>query len=467
VIRGTPTYDADLERMRAEIDAMPEPEPDTRTRVIDLPPAPASKAIWTPAESDRFSEAELLDNPPPMRFAVYPYLPAGTAAVLTGAGGTSKTGLMVRIATSICTGTAALGDDRVEPGSVLFVSAEDRREILQRHVWAAVQGIDPHRLSLVCKRFVVKDAVGSGFTMTQSVTGAAQIAIEVGDLIEFARTLPDLRLVCLDTLSRLNGGDEMNEGLAVFIRSMERVSVATGAAVLVAHHTGKQQMRDGANDQYSGRGGSALSDNARSVLHLEVVKPGPGAPSNAVDAVAGGRLLRLSHVKSNYAAPAPDVYLQRVTTPYAAQLVDFVPDMTPKGAEPVSKTWGIVASWLRDQTSHDHPTSSIIEAELNGQVSRLNLRQALRWAEDSGLLEQAPHPRPSGARKTFYVLPSIHSAIPPHSAAIPPAESVKGEGKGGETIPPFRHTLKGGGMKNGGIEQAPAAAYLAAKNGDL
>lgn len=365
-----------------------------------------SRSVWTPAATDRFDVAELERDPPPILFAVHPYLPAGTAIVLTGAGGTSKTGLMTMIAVALCSGMSVLGDDEIAPGAVLYITAEDRRDLLQRHVWAAVQGLPHAALRAVSERLHVKDVVGSGFTLTQAVTGTAQIAAEVAELAAYAKTITNLRLVILDTLSRLNGGDEMNEHLAAFVRGMERIAVETGAAVLVAHHTGKAQMREGTSDQYAGRGGSALSDNCRSALHLDVVKDGPTAPSNADEQMlADERLLLLRHVKSNYATKAPDRYLERRRTEYAARLVEFEADLRPKASEPVSKTWAIVADWLRSQTIHDHPTKAIIEAELRGQAARSDLRQALAWGEDCGLVDQLPHPSPKAGRKTYYALP--------------------------------------------------------------
>lgn len=357
-------------------------------------------SVWSPAGNDRFNAIELTEPPPPQAFIVKPYLPSGCACVLTGAGGTSKTGLMVALAVSICTGEPFLGE-HVTAGSVLIATAEDRRETLRRHVFANTRHL--HDIAPVTTRLFVKDLVGLDAKMTRQIDGETLVAGDVADLIDFALTIPDLRLVVLDTLSRLNGGSEDNEGLARFVEAMERIARETGATVLAAHHTGKQQMRDQMGDQYGGRGGSALSDNARSVLHLaRVTADTKPLPANASELIAAGRLLKLSHVKSNYASPADDVWLERRQTPHAARIEVFTatfgkPDTT-------ASTWTKLADWLTAQTEVTHPTKATLEALGREYGSRATIRAAIQFAIDRGHLIEHPHPHPTAGRKTFLAI---------------------------------------------------------------
>jgi hypothetical protein len=355
--------------------------------------------LWMHAPFDRFDLNELTEQPPARHFVVHPYLPDGAAAVLTGAGGTNKTGLVVgRIATAIAAGLELFGEP-VRLGRVLVISAEDRRDTVLRHIWANTRDLSDRQRKNVSENLFVKDTVGTGFLLTRHIDGSTDTSPDVGQLTEYAREIEGLRLIVFDTLSRLNGGEESNEDLARFVSAMERVSVETGAATLALHHVGKAQMRADANDQYSSRGGSALSDNARSVLNLTRITPEmKDAPTNAAELIAQGRLLRLSHVKSNYAAAASDRYFERVQTPHAARLVEFRPEFA---ANDVSATWARIEAWMTKQTEVAHPTRGTIEA-LGGSIgSRAAVRRALQWAEDRGHLIEAPHPNPHGGRKTY------------------------------------------------------------------
>jgi RecA-family ATPase len=389
--------------VQTSIEALAASEIDSERRAGQEPHA-ADRALnlWKSDPADRFSASELHEAPAPMQHVVSPYLPAGCAAILTGAGGTNKTGLMTVIAIHVCIGSDLFGSS-VAPGSVLYVSAEDRRDALRRHVFANSRNYADLDRKRISQRLYVKDTVGFGFKLTRHIDGQTDVAGDIWQLIDYCGEIPDLRLVCLDTLSRLNGGEENNEDLARFVEAMERIGRETGAAVIATHHSGKAQMRADTNDQYAGRGGSALSDNARSVMHLSrLTVESANTPMNGGALIAEGRLLRLSHVKSNYARAAEDVYLERVATPHAAELREFLPEFSKADA---GATWETLRSWLATQVEVKHPTCRTIDGLSSEFGSRAERRRAVDWALDRGHLVESPHPHPQGKRKTFFTLP--------------------------------------------------------------
>jgi hypothetical protein len=92
----------------------------------------------------------------------------------------------------------------------------------------------------------------------------------------------DLGLLVIDTLNRcLQGGENDPEAMNAFNAGIERVRLATGAAVLALHHTPK----DG---RLTGRGFSGVEYGADNVLFIEgqptlpVIKVMGGASRNAV-----------------------------------------------------------------------------------------------------------------------------------------------------------------------------------------
>lgn len=357
--------------------------------------------LWTAGTSDRFAMRELVEPPDPTRFVLPPYIPEGCPVVLTGAGGTSKTGLLCLMSIAICTGSGFLGQP-AKAGRVLIVSAEDRREILRRHVWANTQHLCEEDRERVADRLYVKDAVGTGFKLTRHIDGQTTVADDLMRLVDYMSEAGPFDLIAFDTLSRLNGGEETNEDLSRIVEAMEYVSVETGASTIVVHHTGKGQTRADNNDQYSARGGSALSDNVRSVMHLARVVPSmTDAPINASDLIAAGRLLRLSHVKSNYADEAPTRYFERKPTPFAATLVPFQAEFLKGGSEGV---WRRIALWMASQEDVPYPTRSTIESLGHAYGSRQAKRVAVDWAADRGLVREEPHPKPHGRLKTYLVL---------------------------------------------------------------
>ena len=95
-------------------------------------------------------------------------------------------------------------------------------------------------------------------------------------LIDEIMRLDTVQLVVIDTLSRaLAGGDENGpQDMGAFIGNCDRIREATGAAVLVVHHSGKDQSR-------GGRGHSSLKaavdteilvENVNSLITVTVTK---------------------------------------------------------------------------------------------------------------------------------------------------------------------------------------------------
>jgi RecA-family ATPase len=403
--RNTEAEDAEADRW-AQRDAdrwEPEPEAPAGQSAADR-----HDSLWAPLPSDRFTVEELATLPPPQQFVLKPYLPLGVPCVLQGAGGTSKTGFILSCAIGIALGRPLVGEVP-NPGSVLFVSAEDRRDTIRRHLYSASQTLPPDALATVAKRVVVKDLVGLDFKVTRSAMGVVGVDFTgLRGLVEYARQIPDLRLIVLDTLSRTHGGQETNEDFAAYVGGMDFLCRELGVTVLALHHVGKAQMRAETVDQYGGRGGSALSDNCRAVLHLAALTAqSKDAPANGAELIAEGRLLRLSHVKHNLSAKAADVFLQRVPTDAAARLEVFAAE---HGKRDHAAVWARVADWLRDQREVDHPTRDTIERECGAIASRKVLRDALGYAMDAGLLLEVPHPSPRGVRKTYLRLAATPSA---------------------------------------------------------
>jgi hypothetical protein len=123
-----------------------------------------------------------------------------------------------------------------------------------------------------------------------------------GAVVErIAKLCAGASLVVLETTSRLHPVGETNETLAVFASALEEIAEKTGAAVALIRHVSKEAARGGTTDSYSGRGGGALADAARSVLSVERRSDDPLSP------------VFLVHTKATHSARGPDL-AWRITT---------------------------------------------------------------------------------------------------------------------------------------------------------
>jgi hypothetical protein len=374
--------------------------------VADRAAQPAD--LWTPSPTDRVSVDELL-QPPPARDMVLPWLPAGKPAVLSGAGGTAKTSVAMQLLVPAVAGVTVGGIVAERPGTAVVITAEDRRDDMLRHLHVVASGRTDAERALLAKHIVVKDVTGCGAKLTRMVDGSPQVAGDVRDIIDWLQPYMP-RFLVLDTLSRLNGGAEDNEGLTRVVEAMDWIGRETGAAVLILHHTGKAQMRDKIEDQYASRGGSALSDNSRSAMHLSVVQVNdPAAPVNGTDAIAARRLVRLVHSKCNGAALVPSLYLERLSTAHGVPRMQVFEAEFAHGSES-ERSWAKLRGWLLMNTAVKFPTRQSIDTLGNEYGSRDARRKAITWALDHGQLIEAPHPTPARNQKTYFRLPTAGAA---------------------------------------------------------
>lgn len=245
----------------------------------------------------------------------------GTVAVAPGEGGVGKSTLFMRKAMSVATGTDFLGFDCELPGATVHLLAEDDQaradytlcrlllaetEQMRRETWSQ-SAIDDY-VEDVRRRVQLISVRGVGATLAASEFGAFRVSASVDALTKQLSAIPDLRVVVIDTLSRFAGVPlDSNDSAPVVLTALERIAERTGAFVVALHHTGKVAAREKNEDQYSARGASAITDNARLVLRLrplddEEIREA-GLPAG--DEQHPRDYLRLTVPKSNY-FPRPD-----------------------------------------------------------------------------------------------------------------------------------------------------------------
>ena len=255
-------------------------------------------------------KSAIATKPAARPFIVSGYLPCGTVSFLSAAGGTGKSYLSTVLAIAIATGQN-LGPFEVEkPGPVLMLSVEDDARDIAPRLYRICQeyGLPSDAMGLLNKNLIVVPARGLMPPLMEP--GPYGTAPRPGAGTAVLRALMEEynpNLVILDTKSRLFGLKEnSNEDGAAWISNLERLlSDRPGCSFLVLSHTGKK-FGAAASGQYSDRGASANTDNARSALVYErLIDEKSGKAKTTPD---GRELFVLRHVKSNYSKRREVVY---------------------------------------------------------------------------------------------------------------------------------------------------------------
>lgn len=226
-----------------------------------------SHATRLPLREESTGDLRAADLPPP-RFVIEPLLPREYVTLLSGHGDAGKTLLALTLAAHVACGTR-FGDLFVFCGKVLFVSLEDTAALIRLRLQriACAYGLDV-------------DAVGAGITLlevdedsdgalaSEHAEGGTRRLLFTAAFEQIKEAAVGHDLIVVDNASDAYDANE-NERRMVrrFLRELQRIGQANGAAVLLLAHIDKIGARFGtAGETYSGS--TAWHNSVRSRLAL-------------------------------------------------------------------------------------------------------------------------------------------------------------------------------------------------------
>lgn len=240
---------------------------------------------------------------PPLDF-VLPGLLAGSFGLLVAQGATGKSQLALDVAISLALGRPIANGlfPTCPSGKVVFLAAEECDGLLTERMRNLIS-IDEQNASCLYDNLILLPMAGEpcGLLTDGRPTG----------LYEELRAIAEgARLIIVDPLRRLHGGDENSSAdMTQFVVVMEQLAKATGAAVLGIHHANRASAADGSS-QHAARGSSALVDGARWQMNLSRMDEKTADLHRLSDAERA-RYVALDFAKTNYLAPQPRRWLKR------------------------------------------------------------------------------------------------------------------------------------------------------------
>lgn len=250
------------------------------------------------------------NEPQPLDYVFAGFL-SGTVGALVSPGGTGKSFWALEAAMAIaCSvpGGDLLALQPQHTGKVIYFAAEDTEPVLIHRLHAIGQYLNPAARDAIAENLTIRPIFGKQLDLLKKQ--------HVDQVIEFCQ---DVRLVIIDTLSRVHSGDEnSNSDMSRLISILEHIADQTGAAILFLHHTTKSSARDGLLDQQqAARGASALIDNARWCGYVrKMTKEEARILSDRPDwrpigEDRRGFFIQFGVSKQNYGAPVPEQWYQR------------------------------------------------------------------------------------------------------------------------------------------------------------
>jgi RecA-family ATPase len=190
-------------------------------------------------------------EPNPPRFIIPDWLPEGYATLLSGHGGVGKSYIAMTLGACIAAGVRFFGLD-VEPRRVLYLSCEDREDVLH---W---------RLSRICKhlgidltslrsKLDILDLVGSQCVLWQrDPSTGLSVTSAVGEL-EARMRAQQTQVLIGDGVADLYGGNEnARPEVKSFINLLLGLIPLDGAAILIGHVDKVSAINGAASQGYAG-----------------------------------------------------------------------------------------------------------------------------------------------------------------------------------------------------------------------
>ena len=212
-------------------------------------------------------------EPPPITWVVEDLIALNETTAVGGGAGAGKTTFVLNLMIGVVLGKDVLNFTIKEPRRVRYAMLERHERGLWRRVRKAVRCLFPkltdEQRQTLKENFTPRALAGQQVRLIEHRQNQWTIhKANVDALIECMKE-QRIEVLVFDTLSRLHGGNSNDDSLATALTSaFERITQATGAAVIILTHTGKNPQEG----MYGGaRGSSAWVDNTSNMIGLRLL----------------------------------------------------------------------------------------------------------------------------------------------------------------------------------------------------
>lgn len=231
-----------------------------------------------------------------------------------GAGGGSKTTLLLDAAIKGSLMRELWGQTPPRAFRTVFVTREDSRKILVARLREIIKanGLSESEIRQVLSSVAIIDLTGENFRLSM-VAGDVVMpnTTAINELVEAVTDFGPDWFVFDPLVSFGVGESRVNDNEQGIIEAFRIIRNRLDCCVEGIHHTGKANARDKTTDQYSGRGGSALADGSRMVRVLNPLSPAEWLQATGTTLARDESGLVMSLPKLSYCTPQEAIYIRR------------------------------------------------------------------------------------------------------------------------------------------------------------
>lgn len=341
---------------------------------LDREAATAAKA----SRGLRFVQIEDLENLPPPTWIVDGLIPEKSLAVVVGPPASLKTFVVLDWSLSIATGETWLGKE-MGVGPVVYVAGEGQHGMANRVLgWLDHRGLRGQEVPF--------HIVPQGVAMP---TGQAD------ELLALIATLPKPPvLIVLDTLARTFGaGDENSQkDMNAYVAACDRLKEATGATVLVIHHTGKEIEKGARGSTVLTGAADAVVGVKRSGDQLTLINTAPVGKQKDADEHADIHLRRVVHRFRRRSGEEATTLLLIPDTPFLPG--DEPAESEAEGTGRASPARDLILKLICEAHERGEPSLGFTQIVTGTGLGKGTVSKALKALVELGKIGQVPNFHP-------------------------------------------------------------------------
>jgi hypothetical protein len=274
---------------------------DDQANVGQFEEAPI-KGVFTLEDGDLLLPA---NAPPPRDYVFANSVTRGTAIMVGGLGGTSKTTLVMLMAIHSALGKH-WGSLQIREGSSLLFLGEESADEKVRRFGGLCADLTPAERLKVTQRVRAFPAIGKDLRVTQTLAGDPHPTGFADEIIRLSLAHKEvsgieLSFIVLDhTRLFMSGDPNAADDVSQLTRVLANIANATQAVVVLIAHSPKSAMsKEGASDVSEIFGSGAFTDNTRGTFVLNTMRPDE-AKTYDKDEYERSDYVCLTNVKANY-----------------------------------------------------------------------------------------------------------------------------------------------------------------------
>jgi hypothetical protein len=277
----------------------------------------SAKGVFTLEDGDLLLPAKA---PLPRDYVFANSVTRGTAIMVGGLGGTSKTTLVMLMAIHSALGKN-WGSLQIREGSSLLFLGEESADEKARRFGGLCADLKLAERQRVTERVRAFPAIGKDLRVTQSIAGDPHPTEFADEIIRLslahqAESGIELSFIVLDhTRLFMSGDPNAADDVSQLTRVLAYIANATQAVVVLIAHSPKSAMsKEGASDAAEIFGSGAFTDNTRGTFVLNTMRP-EEAKTYGKDEYERSDYVCLTNVKANYGKAGGTWWFRKESVP--------------------------------------------------------------------------------------------------------------------------------------------------------